>query len=131
MATTRTTTQVHFEGSAAGTAILQREIEERFAEVPLPGTGRTDRKDVSVEKQAFVCFETEPAGPLGARLRELWAAARDVELRRRLRDQQRGAVAVDLVAEDGTIFETASIGAPLDGGYASFSETWFPVSLPR
>ena len=97
--------------------------------VPIAGTSRTDFKRVVIRGPSTIRFVQLDDAGLEDELRQLVAAASDVDLRRRQRDQGWAPKPLNLVLD----FERTLTGCVLDHptfGHSAIRSTDFAVHLP-
>jgi hypothetical protein len=97
--------------------------------VPITGTNRMDFKRTLIHGQSTIKFIQVDDPKLEDELRQLIAAAGNVDLRRRQRDERWGTQPIDLILDYERNVSGCQLTHPLFG-HSGIDATDFPIHLP-
>jgi hypothetical protein len=131
MSTRVSTGEAFIDGQYVADVELREEWIAEAVAVALPGTNRTDYKDLSHPGPAYVQFEWVSDPDLRSRLERLIEfASAHVDRQRAIRDAGQRSIAVDLAIDGGPNIIRTRVDPPLVG-HTTVEATVFPVSLPE
>jgi hypothetical protein len=97
--------------------------------VPITGTNRVDFKQTPIRGQSTIQFIQVDDPALESELKQLIAAASDVDLRRRQRDEQWSPKPFDLILDYEENLSGCRLAHPVFG-YSAIEATDLPIDLP-
>jgi len=128
--TRKTSGQAYRDGKLVATEIILTERARlESTPVPITGTNRVDFKQTPIRGQSTIQFMQVDDSGLEDELRQLIAAASDVDLRRRQRDERWSPRSLDLILDYERNLSECRLAHPLFG-YSVVEATDFPIDLP-